>query len=253
MRMPSLSRLALSAVATFAVAGAWADEAAPSSHTLGAGVLLRAEMQPYTGVGTRFSAIPLLDFENDYIRFFATTLDLKLQKSKETSFFLRAHYADTGYQASDSTALAGMAERKNSLWLGAKGEWRTSVAQLSGEWLADGSRHSRGQQVKVMAETLTHVGPVGVVPRLALVWQDRKYVNYHYGVGAAEALAGRPAYAGKAALNTELGVQLFGKLAPRHAVFVDLSATALGASIKDSPLVDRSWVSAVRVGYVYSF
>jgi MipA family protein len=252
MRTISRSRLALSLALTLASAGALADEAQPATR-LGAGVLVRAELQPYIDVGTKLSAIPLLDYENQWVRFFATTLDLKLREAKDTSLFLRAQYADTGYKPGDSAALAGMAERKNSVWLGAKGEWRTPLAQLSGEWLADASRHSRGQQVRLMAETLVHAGPVGIVPRLGVVWQDRKYVDYHYGVGAGEVRAGRAAYAGKAALNTELGVQLFGKLSPRQSVFLDLSATALGSSIKDSPLVDRSWVSALRVGYVYSF
>ena len=246
------SRLILSTALALASASAFAQDAA-APDVYGGGLLVRADMQPYTDAGTKVSSMPLLQVDNRWVKFFATTLDVKLQESKDSSVFLRAHYADTGYKASDSAALAGMAERKNSFWLGGKAEWRTSVAQLSGEWLADGSRHSDGQQVKLMAETLAHVGPVGIVPRLALVWQDRKYVDYYYGVSASEARADRSAYAGKSALNTELGVQLFHKLTPQQSVFLDLSATELGSSIKASPLVDRNWVSAVRAGYLYRF
>lgn len=252
MPTPYLARLIAPTALLLISAGAFAQETvAPDVH--GLGLLVRADMQPYTGAGTKVSAMPLLDVDNQWLRFFATTLDLKLHTAKASSVFLRATYADTGYKPGDSAALAGMAERKNSVWLGAKGEWRTSMAQLSGEWLADAANHSKGQQIKIMAETLAHLGPVGIVPRVALVWQDHKYVNYHFGVGASEARAGRQAYGGKAALNTELGVQLFQKLTPHQSVFLDLGATALDASIKASPLVDRQWVSALRVGYVYRF
>lgn len=41
---------------------------------------------------------------------------------------------------------------------------------------------------------------------------------------------------------------------PRCVVSVALSlATAPGSAITDSPLVDRRWVSAARLGHVYRF
>lgn len=258
MTLPALPPLALSIALSLATAGAWAQSpaaapAAPEAATWGAGLLVSAEVLPYRGVGNELRVLPVLQFENSWLRVFGPVLDLKLHDDATTSFALRARYADTGYKANDSAFLAGMAERKNSAWLGAKGEWRNSIGQLSGEWLADASGHSKGQQLKVVAETLKHVGPIGVVPRLGLVWQDKKYVNYHFGVSASEARAGREAYAGKAAVSTEIGVRLLHRLAPQQSVFLDLSATALGSAIKDSPLVDRNWVSAARLGYVYRF
>jgi MipA family protein len=259
MRTTSRSHLALSLALTVASASAWADTPPATTATTtpasswGAGVLVSTEMSPYQGVGSEAKVWPLLQFENDWVRIAGPSADLKLYNQGPLALALRARYADTGYEASDSAFLAGMAERKSSFWLGAKADWRMPEVQFSAEWLADASGHSKGQQLKLVAEKAMQVGVVGVVPRVGLVWQDRKYVDYHFGVSASEALAGRPAYAGKAALSTELGVRLLHRLAPQQSVFLDLSATALGSSIKDSPLVDRSWVSALRVGYVYSF
>jgi MipA family protein len=269
MPKPALPRKTLSVALTLALslstAAAWAQTAAPApaaaapaapeaaSATWGAGLLLSAEVQPYRGVGSQLRVLPVLQFENPWVRVFGPVIDLKLHDAESSNLALRLRYADTGFEAKDSAFLAGMAERKNSVWLGAKGEWRNGIGQLSGEWLADASGHSKGQQLKVVAETLKHVGPVGIVPRLGLVWQDQKYVDYHFGVNASEARAGREAYAGKAAVSTEIGVRLLHRLAPQQSVFLDLSATALGSAIKDSPLVDRSWVSAARLGYVYRF
>jgi outer membrane scaffolding protein for murein synthesis (MipA/OmpV family) len=42
-------------------------------------------------------------------------------------------------------------------------------------------------------------------------------------------------------------------LAPNQTTFVDLGVTRLGSSIKNSPLVDRSTLPMVRVGYLYRF
>ncbi|MGS5085021.1 MipA/OmpV family protein [Hydrogenophaga sp. A37] len=261
----TLLSLALTLALSLATAAAWAQTPAPvpaeappatpegASATWGAGLLVSAEVLPYRGAGHQLRALPVLQFENNWLRVFGPVLDLKLHDAENRNLALRLRYADTGYEAKDSAFLAGMAERKNSVWLGAKGEWRNGIGQLSGEWLTDASGHSKGQQLKVVAETLKHVGPVGIVPRLGLVWQDQKYVDYHFGVSASEARAGRQAYAGKAAVSTEIGVRLLHRLAPQQSVFLDLSATALGSAIKDSPLVDRRWVSAARLGYVYRF
>lgn len=260
MPISALPRCALSMALSLATVGAWAQSTAPApaapeaaTATWGAGLLLSAEVSPYRGVGSERRVLPVLQFENPWLRVFGPVIDLKLHDAATTNFALRARYADTGYKASDSAFLAGMDERKNSVWLGAKGEWRNGIGQLSGEWLADASGHSKGQQLKLVAETLKHVGPIGVVPRLGLVWQDKKYVNYHFGVSASEARAGREAYAGKAAVSTEIGTRLLYRLAPQQSVFLDLSATALGSAIQDSPLVDRRWVLAARLGYVYRF
>ena len=65
--------------------------------------------------------------------------------------------------------------------------------------------------------------------------------------------AGRASYVGRDTVNTELGLQLNLPLAPGHSVFMDLNHTFLGSAIKDSPLVGRSGVSAVRMAYVYRF
>lgn len=265
--------LALSFALTAVSTGVWAQSAAPAaagasatasaapsatappapSPNWGAGLLLSAETQPYKGMDNTLKVLPALQFENRWVRLFGPVLDVKLHEAADSQLALRLRYSDTGYKASDSAFLAGMAERKSGLWLGAKGEWRNGLGQLTGEWMADASNHSKGQQLKLVLETMQHLGPVALVPRLGLVWQDKKHVDYHFGVSEAEARSGRPAYAGAATLNTELGVRLLARLAPQQSVFLDLSATALGSGITDSPLVGRNTVSALRLGYLYRF
>lgn len=219
----------------------------------GLGLGVSSETSPYRGVDTETKVLPMLSFENRYVRVLGPSLDLKLPSAGPVSLALRARYSDQGYKASDAAELQGMDERKGGLWLGARADWRLPWAQLSAEWQGDANGRSDGQQIKFEASRRFQVGTVGLKPHLALVWQDSAYVDYYYGVRAAESRAGRATYVGGAAVNTELGLQLNVPLAPGHSVFMDLSHTFLGSAIKDSPLVNRSGVTSVRAAYVYRF
>lgn len=231
-----------------------AAPAQPTTDSLGAGFLVTSEWRPYKGVGNATSIFPVLQYENAWLDIWGPVADVKLKDDGgPLVVLLRARYADTGYDAGDSPALTGMQDRKNSVWLGTKLQWKGALAHTSLEWLGDGSRRSKGQQIRLWTETLVQAGPVRIVPRVGLQWLDAKYVDYYYGVSASEARAGRAAYQGKSAFNPEIGARFLYNLTPSQSTFVDVSATALGSSIKRSPIVERSWVPALRLGYVYGF
>lgn len=252
-----ISFLAIASLLALSVGPASAQSAtpaaAPAGDIFGAGVLVTSEWRPYRGVSNVTSAFPLIQYENTWLDIWGPVADLKLHDEGPWLAVLRARYIDLGFDAQDSATLAGMQDRKNSVWLGTKLQWRTPVAHFSAEWLADASAHSKGQQLSLRVETLMHAGPVRIVPRLGLQWVDAKYVNYYFGVAPTETRADRPAYEGSSAINPEIGARFLYHLTPAQSTFVDLSATALGSSIKRSPLVERTWVPALRMGYVYRF
>jgi MipA family protein len=51
----------------------------------------------------------------------------------------------------------------------------------------------------------------------------------------------------------EVGLRVDYRLSARQNVFLDLRSTRLGDGIADSPLVDRSTQTGLRVGYLYRF
>lgn len=252
-RFPLLSCGAFALALTITAAHADEQPHGDQGPHWGLGLGVSSETSPYKGVDTETKALPMVSYENRYVRLLGPSLDIKLPSYGPVSLALRARYSDQGYKASDAAELQGMEERKGGLWLGARADWRLSFAQLSAEWQGDANSRSNGQQIKFEASRRVQVGTVNLRPRLALVWQDRSYVDYYYGVRAAESRAGRASYVGSDTVNTELGLQLNLPLAPGHSVFMDLSHTFLGAAIKDSTLVGRSGVSAARVAYVYRF
>lgn len=257
-RFLSASMLGALVVAAFSLRPAWAQEARATpedgASQWGLGVGVGTERKPYRDIGTETRVLPLISFENRWVSFLGANLDLKLPSAGPVSFRLRARYAlGDGYEASDSPFLAGMEERKGSLWLGGAVMWRTDFANLSAELLGDASGNSKGTRFKLGIDRRFQYGAFDFTPRLAANWMDRKYVAYYYGVNASEVRADRPLYEGDATVNVEAGLRIGYALAPKQSIFLDLSTTRLGSNIKDSPLVDRSSQTGVRVGYLYRF
>jgi len=229
-----------------------ADEpVADSQWGLGLGVAV--SQRPYRDAENKTRALPLLMYENRWVRIGGTGIDLKLPSAGPVSFALRARYAFDGYEQSDAPILNGMAERKDSLWLGGAAKWRNDIADLSAEWVGDASGNSKGQQFKLQLDRSFKAGAFQFTPRLAATWLDRKYVDYYYGVTAPEAAGNRPFYEGAATVNAEVGLRTVYGLAPRHALSLDVGTTRLGTGIKDSPLVERRNVSRLFFGYVHRF
>lgn len=251
---------AVAALLTLAAAPAslWAQQSQqqqqqPQEPAWGLGLAVSADRKPYRSFDHKVQPLPLVTYENRWISIMGPGVDFKLPSAGPVDLRLRSRFGFEGYEAKDSPHLAGMAERKGSLWLGAAATWHTRVVDLSAELLADTSGHSKGHQLTLQAERRFQAGAFDITPRLALQRQDRKAVNYYYGVDTHEARPGRPAYAGSATMNLQAGVRVGYTLAPRQWMFVDVSSTRLGSAIKNSPLVERSSQHAVTAGFLYRF
>lgn len=251
----SLPLISLFLMAAFAQpAGAQSKPAqAEGESSWGLGLGVGMERKPYRDFDNKTRLLPLLSYENKWISVAGLGLDVKLPSAGPVSFRLRARYSMDGYDASDSPFLAGMDERKDGIWLGGAAVWRNDIANLSAELLGDASGNSKGTKLRLMVDRRFQAGSFDITPRLAATRLDDKYVSYYYGVNASEVRAGRPFYQGGSAVNLEAGLRVGYALAPNQSLFLDLSTTRLGSSIKDSPLVDRSSQSGVRVGYLYRF
>lgn len=234
-----------------------AGDSEGSSWGLGLGV--GVQQQAYRGMERDTQGLPLIQFENQYVKVFGPSLEVKLpglhiSDTQRLSFGLIGKYDGSGYEAEDSPFLAGMQERKGGLWAGGQVKWENDLANLSARWTADASGNSKGQQFSLGIERSFRMGPQFMLsPRLVATWQDRKTVDYYYGVRASEARAGRTAYQGESGVNTELGLRGVYLFDRNHSLFVDVGVTRLNSGIKNSPLVDRSSESNVFVGYMYRF
>ncbi|WP_017737807.1 MipA/OmpV family protein [Pseudomonas sp. CBZ-4] len=230
-----------------------------SSASWGVGIGAKSSQKAYTGIDRENEALPLIQFENQYIRLFGPNVALKLpgfevNEANKIDFSLIGKYDSSGYEDNDADILEGMSDRKSSFWAGAKVEWQNDLADVSLEWVHDISGHSKGQSVSLGLERTWQINEyVMLTPRFAATWQDSKYVDYYFGVRKSEVLANRGFYEGKSGINTEVGLRGIYKFDNHHSVFADAEVTQLSSEIKDSPLVDRSTQNNLTFGYVYRF
>jgi len=230
------------------------------STTWGLGVGLGSKQKPYTGIDRDNEVLPLIEFENQYVHLLGPALDVKLPSyvisdTQRINFRLVGRYAIFGgYEPDDAPILNGMGERKDGFWAGAKAEWKNSVVNVGAVWIHDVAGYSKGQRFALGVDKNFRFGPQAMlIPRAAAIWQDRKYNDYYFGVSAAEAEPGRPAYQADSGVNVEFGLRGIFMFDRHHSVFLDLSASSLSSQIKDSPLVDRSTENRALLAYVYRF
>lgn len=251
-RIRPLAKSGVLAIGLLTLFSAHADEERKDSQW-GAGFVTLYDRKPYRSFDHKAQALPFLFYDSPWVRLIGPTLDLKLPSVGALSFSARLRYAGDGYEPGDSPYLTGMAERKSGFWFGGAGSFRSDLATLSVELLADASGESKGTRASVSIEREFRAGDFDFTPRLALHRVDGKYVDYYYGVRASESTSNRPYYLGRATTNVEAGVRIGYSLAPHHKLSLDLSTTRLGSAIKNSPLVERSRQDGARFGYMYLF
>lgn len=256
----SLAPAKLVLAAAMAVSAAWAQSAsAQTSNTddgggpwsLGLGAVSIDKV--YRDFDPEVLALPVVSYENRWVSAGLPVSDFKAWSGESLSFRARARFSTEGYEAEDSPFLAGMDERKPSVWVGGAVLWKTDFANISGEVLTDALGNSKGTRARVQVDRRFAAGRFGFAPRLAAEWVDDKYVDYYYGVKQAEVLASRAFHAGESTTNMQVGVRVDYTPARHHMVFLDAGATRVGSTIEDSPLVDRSNQTSLAVGYVHRF
>jgi outer membrane protein len=241
-------------VAAFTASGAClAQIPLPQETQWGLGLAGGVRQRPYRDDEAEKRVLPLPFVDSTWFRVAGTGVDLKLPSAGAFTFALRATYQFAGYDSGDAPILAGLADRKSSAWLGGAVTWHDPMADISFEGLADASGHSDGQQWRVTVERAFQMGALELRPRVGATWLDSKYVDYYFGVRADEAIAGRPQYDGSSTFEEQLGLRTSYRLDRHQSMFFDLSATHLGNSITNSPLVDRSTVGTAALGYLYRF
>lgn len=250
----SLMAAALTALAPAAAQADGREEAPADEGTRwGLGLAVMPESKPYRGYDNKTRIWPLLTFENRWVRVFGPGLEFKLGRSGPLSFGLTASYANDGYKPVDSPYLAGMDRRQASAWLGGRIGLQVGEVSLSADLSSDVLSHSKGQKLRLGAQQRFALGEFGLTPRFTATWLDSKVVNYYYGVRSSETTGNRAVYTPGSAWNTELGLRLDYRIAPKQTLFADLGVTALGSSIRHSALVNRSALPELRLGYLYSF
>lgn len=221
----------------------------------GVGGGVRIKQTPYEGFDNETKFLPILYVENNWIKLLGNRVDGKVYTSENLSLFARAKF-DFGnvYEESDSYVFEGTDERDSGLWLGPNIEWKTSLATLSFQILTDVSNKSDGLETSLsLNRTFQLTDHLRLETEASLIWYDDSYIDYYYGVRPHEQRDNRDIYEGQSTLNYELSTHFRYSFNKHHSVVAGFKYEGLGNEIKDSPLVDGSSSSRIRLFYFYKF
>lgn len=224
----------------------------------GLGLATRASSSPYLKDGTRYDLVPLYLYEGERLFLHANRAGVKLFNDGDRSsgqrldVFIEQRFE--GFPAENlPPSLAGMATRDSGIDLGLAYRLRQSWGILRAELVRDVGSASGGYETRLGYGYEWRSAQWSLRPDVSVSWRDAKLNNYYYGVRANEAIAGRAAYAPGSGTQAQLGLYGSYDVSERWRLLAGVSATVLGASVKNSPIVEKRVLPAVYIGAAYDF
>ncbi|MGI9293924.1 MAG: MipA/OmpV family protein [Pseudomonadales bacterium] len=222
---------------------------------IGAGVAYKDKPYKKFDSDEQYQPIPIILYEGE--RFFARgqTIGWKVTDSDVWELAIIGEYMGYGYDSSDSDFLDGMSDRDPSIGVGGHVIWKPEKLGLKFSAVTDVADESEGSQIAGEV-SYTHVTTNGVAltPAASIVWQDKDFNDYYYGVRSREATPVRPAYNADDDINFRLGLNAaYQKPGSRWLYMGGVSYEFLGDEIDDSPITSDDGVFSAIIGIAYQF
>ena len=228
----------------------------------GLGFATRIETSAYVGGGTRYDLLPVYLYEGERLFLHANRVGIKLinqgDRIKEgygQRLDLFVEQRLEGHPIGDKlpVSLAGMAPRESAIDAGLSYKHREPWGTLQAELVHDVSSTYRGTEARFGYSYDWRSGAFLLRPTVSVSYRDAKLNNYYYGVTPGEATATRPAYMPGSGSNTQIGLYGSYDVSKGWRLLGGVSATYLGAGIKNSPIVQKRVLPAVYIGAAYDF
>lgn len=228
----------------------------------GIGVASISNQQGIQGIARDTRFIPIITYENQYIRWFGPFVDFKLPNVEISAghtleFSFSGGFDFSGYdedEANETPILQGMDEREGAFAVGPKINWKSPWLDFEFSWMTDvsGDRDGNSASAKIEKNWMFD-RKVLLTPYVSVNWLDDEFVDFHYGVRDHEVRSGRPGYIGESTINIEYGLRAAYIFNMQNSLSINLSITSLGSGITDSPLVDSSTENNLFLIYLYKF
>ncbi len=154
-----------------------------------------------------------------------------------------------GYDASDNSRTAGMADREFAIDAGPNLRWTTPLGALSVEYGFDVTGRSNGQvaQVQFIRPLISDPG-FRLNGLIGATWQNAAMNTYYWGKRASESGTGSPINVG-AGTGFSVGLTGFYTMGSTGALFFGTSINRLSDVQADSPIAERRYTPVVYLGY----
>ncbi|MDJ0907177.1 MAG: MipA/OmpV family protein [Woeseiaceae bacterium] len=220
---------------------------------LGVGVIARSS--PYVdSTQTVTQVIPAVTYIGDRLQWFGPRLRYGVAGSGRLRLAVAAEYRIGSYEESDSPVLEGLGDRESTLFGGLALQYEIAEGfELEMLYQHDVLDRIGGGLANVSLSRGFPLGTANIEPFIAYNWSSSEISNHDFGVPAAAATPGRPAYELGSTQSFELGIDTFIELTEDWRIIVNISGERLDDDVTASPIVDDDIVfkGLAIVSYVF--
>lgn len=213
---------------------------------------------PKTSGSDEFRAIALPIINANYgDRFYVNALQAGVwlldSDDKRLRFGLYTQ-ARFGWDAEDGKLTRGMDDRDFTFDLGPTIRWQTDYGTINARWGFDVGGASNGQTVDLQyVKSLYRSSKLKLNGSMGVTWNNDKFNDYYFGVGANETSPTRPAYSAGSGTELSLGINgAYSVLKDQYLLF-GTSITRLGNQQADSPIVETRIQPFAYIGYSIAY
>ena len=220
---------------------------------VGAGVIGRGS--PYVGSDeTVLKAIPAITYNGERLQWLGPNVQYGFAGTGRWRIAGVASYRIGVYEEDDSTALAGLADRDDTLMagLGFRYELPGGV-NMQLQYQHDVLDRIGGGTATASLSKAYQAGWMRLSPRVQVNWLSADLADYDFGVPLAAATPSRPAYRAGDSFSVAVGFGSFVELTESWRIVLNLSVEFLPGEIADSPIVadDRVVQGFAAITYVF--
>lgn len=250
----AVAGIIVSLVLAAALAAAETEETIESERPeifIGAGAVVRSE--PFEGIDVKVYPVPLFGYEGKRLYLRGITGGYRLLQFDGWSIGPTVRPRFDGYEAGDSSALAGMKNRNATIDGGIELAKRTNWGLISAVFVTDLLGAHDGHELELSYTAIFPHAGFTFIPGVALQWQSSNLVDYYYGVKDSEVRTGRPAYSTDDTITPLVRLAVRRRISERWGLMLATQYQWLPSEISDSPIVDDNGVVSVLLGATYSF
>lgn len=217
-----------------------------------AGLTTRLQTSPYISEDTRLDFLPEIYYTGE--QWYLAGTQAGWQHEIDQGLYVDAfsRYRFGGYTEDLVSDLADM-RRTGTVEAGAQLIKDTGIGQFRAGASHDLLNRHQGWSASLEWRTDWQWHNTTLTPILAIDHDSAEVNDYFYGVEAAEAQPGRPAYDAAASTQLRLGLESWTRLGKAHLLGLSLSHTRLDDTVADSPIVDANQRTELTFNYRYEF
>lgn len=219
----------------------------------GVGVAAIWQDQGYKNISSTTTVVPAVVYQSDDILWMGPQFSYKFAQTNDLEFRAHAQFRFDGFDADEDVLFEGMEDRDGALDLGISMRYNTEIGNFTATFLNDVTGTHKGHEISAEYSYPMRIKGHMITPFVSTSYLSDDLVDYYFGIRQNEVRTDRAFYLGDATMNVRAGVNTLWSVAESQQIIANLSYTAYGSEIKDSPLVDGSGNLSLLVGYVYLF